>query len=83
LLGVTAITAICLLFLAKTVQILKACSSKWLNDTGDAGKNFTWQEGYGAFSVSASQTDAVIRYIENQSIHHAKQSFSKMDFFSS
>ncbi len=43
--------------LAKAVQPIKGCSSKWLNDTGAAGMNFAWQEGYGAFSVSASQTD--------------------------
>ena len=61
--------------LAKAVQILKACSSKWLNDTGSAGKDFAWQEGYGAFSVSASQTDAIVRYIENQGAHHAKRSY--------
>ena len=38
--------------LLKAVQTLKGCSSKWLNDTGAAGTNFAWQEGYGAFSVS-------------------------------
>ena len=31
--------------LAKAVQILKSCSSKWINDTGTAGKDFAWQEG--------------------------------------
>ena len=61
--------------LAKAVQILKSCSSKWLNEMHTAGKEFAWQEGYGAFSVSASQTDDVIRYIEAQAAHHAKRSF--------
>jgi REP element-mobilizing transposase RayT len=61
--------------LAKAVQVLKSCSSKWLNDTGSAGKEFAWQEGYGAFSVSASQTKDVIRYIEGQAAHHAKQNY--------
>jgi putative transposase len=61
--------------LAKAVQILKACSSKWLNDTHAAGKDFAWQEGYGAFSVSASQTEGVISYIEGQAAHHAKRSY--------
>lgn len=61
--------------LAKAVQILKACSSKRLNDIGEAGKDFAWQEGYGAFSVSASHTDEVIKYIENQPAHHAKRSY--------
>jgi putative transposase len=61
--------------LSKAVQILKSCSSKWLNETGAAGRGFSWQEGYGAFSVSASQTDGVLRYIQNQPSHHAKRSF--------
>lgn len=61
--------------LAKAIQTLKACSSKWLNET--ATKNFAWQEGYGAFSVSASQTDDVIEYIANQREHHAKRSFEE------
>ena len=58
--------------LSKAIQTLKACSSKWLNETV---ANFAWQEGYGAFSVSASHTPAVIRYIENQATHHAKMNF--------
>jgi REP element-mobilizing transposase RayT len=63
--------------LAKAVQILKSCSSKWLNDTGSAGRDFAWQEGYGAFSVSASHTEDVIRYIQNQPAHHAKRSYEE------
>lgn len=45
-----------------------------LNDTGD-DKPFAWQEGYGAFSVSASHTRSVIRYIANQAIHQASRTF--------
>jgi len=63
--------------LAKTVQILKSCSSKWLNDTAAAGKDFAWQEGYGAFSVSASQTEDVIRYIQGQAAHHTRRSYEE------
>ena len=61
--------------LAKAIQTLKGCSSKWLNETATAG--FSWQEGYGAFSVSASQTEGVVAYIENQRVHHAKRSFEE------
>ena len=61
--------------LSKAIQTIKACSSKWLNETGSAGASFNWQEGYGAFSVSASQTAEVIRYIDNQASHHAKRSY--------
>ena len=58
--------------LAKAVQILKANSSRWL---GEHGFDFAWQEGYGAFSVSASNVEAVRDYIEHQEEHHAKHSF--------
>lgn len=61
--------------LAKAIQTLKACSSKWLNE--NAIKDFSWQEGYGAFSVSASQTEGVIKYIENQREHHAHRTFDE------
>jgi putative transposase len=60
--------------LAKAVQILKSCSSKWINDT-KAGSNFAWQEGYAAFSVSASHAEEVVAYIANQSAHHAKRNY--------
>ncbi len=63
--------------LSKAVQTLKGCSSKWLNDTGVAGTGFAWQEGYGAFSVSASQTAGVVEYITNQPEHHKKRSYEE------
>jgi len=58
--------------LAKAVQALKANSSRWLSEHGF---EFEWQEGYGAFSVSASNLAAVKHYIEHQAEHHAKHSF--------
>jgi putative transposase len=61
--------------LSKAVQFLKGSSSKWINDAGSGGTHFAWQEGYGAFSVSASQTSDVVRYIRDQRSHHAKVSF--------
>jgi putative transposase len=62
---------------AKAVQTIKGCSSKWINDTRAVGRDFAWQEGYGAFSVSASQTDGVVAYIENQAAHHAKRNYEE------
>ena len=58
--------------LAKAIQVLKATSSRWL---GEHGFGFAWQEGYGAFSVSASNVAAVRHYIEHQREHHAAHSF--------
>ena len=63
--------------LAKAVQILKSCSSKWLNDTKAAGANFSWQEGCGAFSVGASHREGVLNYFANQAAHHAKRNFEE------
>ena len=62
--------------ISKTVQTLKAFSSKWLNEPG-AMKNgrFAWQEGYSAFSVSESNVESVAKYIRGQAEHHRKHSF--------
>ena len=60
------------LALAKAVALLKANPSKWL---GEQEIKFSWQEGYGAFSVSSSNLDQVTRYIQNQEAHHRKASF--------
>lgn len=60
------------LALAKAILLLKANSSKWMSERV---KPFSWQEGYGAFSVSSSNLDRVMRYIQNQEAHHRKTSF--------
>ena len=56
------------------MRMLKATSSKWINDNCLRG-NFCWQEGYGAFSYSKLQRDIVIEYIMNQEEHHKKTTF--------
>jgi len=60
--------------LAKAIQELKGNSSRWLNQHGSA---FAWQEGYAAFSVSASNKRAVMEYIAEQPRHHQKRSFEQ------
>jgi len=60
------------LALAHAVSLLKANSSTWMKDHG---LKFSWQEGYGAFSVSASNMATVKRYIANQEKHHQKMTF--------
>ena len=60
------------LALAKAVQLLMGNSSKWM---GEQKIDFAWQEGYGAFSVSSSNLEAVTRYIRNQEVHHRKFTF--------
>jgi len=61
--------------ISKTIQLLKANSSKWINDQRKLPGRFEWQRGYGAFSVSQSMSDAVTKYISKQREHHSKQNF--------
>ena len=61
--------------LSDLVRDVKAGSSKFINEKRWVIGRFSWQEGFGAFSHSRSQLDAVIRYIQNQQKHHAKKTF--------
>ena len=61
--------------IADQMRMLKATSSKWINDQKLVKGKFSWQEGYAAFSYSHSQRNQVIQYIINQEEHHKKQTF--------
>jgi putative transposase len=68
---------------ADVVRDIKSASSRWFHD--DLGyKQFGWQDGYGAFSVSASHVERVKRYIANQATKHRTCSFQEeyLDFLS-
>lgn len=54
---------------------LKANASGWMHDVFPEQQNFSWQNGYGAFTVSTSQITVVREYILNQEKHHEKRSF--------
>ena len=61
--------------LATLVRELKRDSSKWIKENDPRLRGFHWQAGYGAFSVSPSHVDALVRYIENQEEHHRAVTF--------
>ena len=63
--------------IAKAMQLIKGGSSKWISDTFPMLRNFTWQEGYGAFSISVSGMDDTIAYIQNQEEHHRRRTFEE------
>ena len=65
------------LSIAKALQLIKGGSSKWVHETFPEHRLFGWQEKYGAFSVSVSQLDRIIRYIRNQQEHHRKITFQE------
>jgi REP element-mobilizing transposase RayT len=57
------------------MRTVKARSSRWVHDTFPPLGQFAWQEGYGVFSVSKSQEEAVRTYIAGQAEHHRKEDF--------
>ena len=63
------------LTVAKLVETIKTASSKWIKTKGPQFARFHWQGGYGAFSVSQSDAEAVVRYIDSQVEHHRRMTF--------
>ena len=63
--------------LAEFVKSVKADSSKWMKSLDVSYRDFMWQEGYGAFSVSPSLVDKTVNYIRGQSEHHKKRTFQE------
>ena len=63
--------------LADLVREIKSESTNFINKNKWVRGRFSWQEGYGAFSVNTSQIDVTIRYIERQQEHHRKRSFDE------
>ncbi len=63
--------------LSDLVRDIKAFSSKFINEQRWVAGRFSWQEGFGAFSYGHSQLGSVIRYIENQQIHHRRRTFAE------
>lgn len=60
--------------LSDFVGKIKSNTSRWIKTLNRQYRQFAWQEGYAAFSVSESAKDSVIQYIINQKLHHQKYS---------
>lgn len=63
--------------IADFMRELKSSTSRKFNEQSGMRLKFGWQDGYGAFTVSPSQKDSVIHYIENQAEHHRRESFQQ------
>ena len=57
------------------MKVVKAKSSKYVNDHNLTARRFEWQEGYGVFSYRQTDIDSIYKYIQNQEAHHKIQSF--------
>jgi len=60
---------------SELMKTIKAKSSKYINDHSLTLGRFEWQEGYGVFSYSRKDVDAVYKYIQHQREHHKVQTF--------
>jgi len=61
----------------EVVQWLKGSSSHWINEQGLVSGKFAWGRGYGAFSVSQSALETVVKYINGQEEHHRVKTFTE------
>jgi putative transposase len=68
--------------LSEALRLVKANSSKWVHGKWPRQASFAWQLGFGGFSVSRSNVDQVLKYIDNQKEHHRSVTFQEefLDF---
>jgi putative transposase len=59
---------------ADVVRLVKSNSSGWIHSELSL-PDFRWQDGYGAFAVSYSNSDQVKIYLTNQEQHHTNKSY--------
>ena len=63
--------------IAGLVEELKTSSSKWLKLQRPELGRFSWQRGYGAFSVGPDELEALVTYVNNQEEHHKVRTFQE------
>jgi putative transposase len=59
------------------IGTIKTGSTNHINEQRWIGCRFSWQEGFGAFSVPHSHLDRVANYIHNQEMHNRRKSFQQ------
>ena len=63
--------------ISQFVNKVKSHSSRWIKKQSPLYKDFSWQHGYGAFSIGESGYHRAVRYIANQKEHHTTLSFKE------
>ena len=61
--------------MARVVERLKVSSSKWIKTRDPRFARFAWQRGYAVFSVGLADRAALMRYIDDQTRHHARRDY--------
>ena len=62
---------------AQLTEQIKKASSKWIKELDPRYRGFFWQRGYAAFSVSPSQLDSVLEYVNKQQQHHRTRTYQE------
>ncbi|NDV64784.1 transposase [Bacteroides sp. 224] len=65
------------LSISQLTKDIKRHSSRWIKSLDSYYINFSWQTGYGAFSVSPSLYEKTVKYIQGQEEHHKRTSFKE------
>ena len=65
------------LTMAKLLEEIKKSSSIWMKQQEQGISHFSWQAGYGIFSLGQSQLPALLQYIDNQEEHHRTRTFKE------
>jgi REP element-mobilizing transposase RayT len=65
------------LTIADLVENLKTASSRWLKNQSTDLAGFSWQRGYGCFSVGPTALDSLCAYIDQQEQHHLTRTFQE------
>ena len=60
---------------SELMKVVKAKSSKYINDHTLTKERFEWQPGYGVFSYRQRDIDQIYNYVKNQETHHQSKSF--------
>ena len=62
---------------AQLIEEIKKASSKWVKALDVRYRGFFWERGYAVFSVSPSQLDSVLEYVNKQQEHHRTRTFQE------
>jgi REP-associated tyrosine transposase len=62
---------------AQLIEQIKKTSSKWIKTLDARYRGFYWQRGFGAFSASPNQLEAVLNYVQAQQEHHRTRTFQE------
>ena len=65
------------LLIPDLIEKIKPAATKWVKKNFPTHQEFSWQKGYGVFSVGKSNLQQVINYIANQEEHHRKVTFEE------